>query len=409
MVITSLAAQSISPALGMLLLQRYQIQVHHNVRFARGLLFNGAVGFFYNAQLSACSIDTYSYVAHCSSLHQVKIGRCCSIAHYCEIGIPRVQALASQAATSVALTPHVTSPFSFYASTSAHKINPASTKTTPVTTKITPATPMLIAVSSGLSVADIAGLDETSGVRACAATTSQDDWVEIGHDVWIGAHVKIPQGIKVGTGAVIAANTVVTADVPPYAVVGNGSQGSHIIKMRFSDELIADLLDSHWWEYDLPLMAAQNKLPYSEEDIKGTLALLNSQDKESLPRIKDKWYYLALLSPHEAYVYPVTKDFALERVASPLLTDASASQRQLQQYLEQQASHERNRQEHGIYKHGTYEHSWPEHRGHKHSLYEQNLYEHKTCAPHQKELQQRDCTIYHFTVKPAEATPASTA
>lgn len=41
----------------------------------------------------------------------------------------------------------------------------------------------------------------------------------IGNDVWIGNDVVLKGGIAIGDGAVIAANSVVTKDVPPYAIV----------------------------------------------------------------------------------------------------------------------------------------------------------------------------------------------
>ena len=44
--------------------------------------------------------------------------------------------------------------------------------------------------------------------------------VFIGNDVWIGLRVIIMGGVHIGDGAVIAAGTIVTKDVPPYAVVG---------------------------------------------------------------------------------------------------------------------------------------------------------------------------------------------
>jgi len=43
--------------------------------------------------------------------------------------------------------------------------------------------------------------------------------IVIGRDVWTGAHVVIVKGITVGDGAIIGANSVVTKDVPPYAIV----------------------------------------------------------------------------------------------------------------------------------------------------------------------------------------------
>lgn len=43
--------------------------------------------------------------------------------------------------------------------------------------------------------------------------------INIGHDVWIGQNVLVMDGLKIGTGAIIAAGAVVTKDVPPYAIV----------------------------------------------------------------------------------------------------------------------------------------------------------------------------------------------
>lgn len=49
--------------------------------------------------------------------------------------------------------------------------------------------------------------------------------VVIGDNVWIGDKATILSGVTIGKGAVIAANTVVTKDVPPYSVVaGNPSK-----------------------------------------------------------------------------------------------------------------------------------------------------------------------------------------
>ncbi len=46
--------------------------------------------------------------------------------------------------------------------------------------------------------------------------------VYIGNDVWIGASSIIFEGVTIGDGAIIAANSVITKDVRPYAVVGGG-------------------------------------------------------------------------------------------------------------------------------------------------------------------------------------------
>ncbi|MCX2837910.1 CatB-related O-acetyltransferase [Salinimicrobium sp. MT39] len=70
----------------------------------------------------------------------------------------------------------------------------------------------------------------------------------IGNDVWIGAHSVILSGVKIGNGAVIAANTVITKDVPNYAIVG-GNPGK-IIKYRFDEEIQKELERIKWWDWD---------------------------------------------------------------------------------------------------------------------------------------------------------------
>ncbi|WP_098714275.1 CatB-related O-acetyltransferase [Acinetobacter baumannii] len=72
--------------------------------------------------------------------------------------------------------------------------------------------------------------------------------VVIGHDVWIGAHVVILSGVNVGHGAIIAAGAVVTKDVPPYAIVGGVP--AKVIKYRFDEDIINELLKLNWWHLD---------------------------------------------------------------------------------------------------------------------------------------------------------------
>lgn len=50
--------------------------------------------------------------------------------------------------------------------------------------------------------------------------------LEIGNDVWIAANVCVTRGLRVGHGAVIGAGSVVTKDVPPYAVVGGACKNN---------------------------------------------------------------------------------------------------------------------------------------------------------------------------------------
>ncbi|MCH4475902.1 CatB-related O-acetyltransferase [Staphylococcus haemolyticus] len=71
----------------------------------------------------------------------------------------------------------------------------------------------------------------------------------IGNDVWLGANVVVLQGVKIGNGAIIGANSVVTKDVPDYAItVGIPSK---VAKFRFSNEVITQINESNWFNQDL--------------------------------------------------------------------------------------------------------------------------------------------------------------
>ena len=69
----------------------------------------------------------------------------------------------------------------------------------------------------------------------------------IENDVWIGSHVLLLGGIRIGNGAVVAAGSVVVKDVPPYSIVGGNP--AKIIKMRFSEEIVKSLETIKWWDF----------------------------------------------------------------------------------------------------------------------------------------------------------------
>lgn len=70
------------------------------------------------------------------------------------------------------------------------------------------------------------------------------------NDVWIGyGTIILPSVTRIANGAVIGAGSVITKNVPPFAVVvGNPAR---IIKYRFSQEIMTQLLKKEWWKKDI--------------------------------------------------------------------------------------------------------------------------------------------------------------
>lgn len=73
--------------------------------------------------------------------------------------------------------------------------------------------------------------------------------VKIGNDCWINSDVRLVSGVTIADGAVILAGSIVTKDVPPFAIVGGVP--AKIIKYRYKEEDIRFLMHIRWWERDL--------------------------------------------------------------------------------------------------------------------------------------------------------------
>ena len=71
----------------------------------------------------------------------------------------------------------------------------------------------------------------------------------IGNDIWLGQDARVMPGVTIGDGAIVASASVVTRDVPAYAVVA-GNPAS-VRRMRFDPDTIDALLGLRWWDWDI--------------------------------------------------------------------------------------------------------------------------------------------------------------
>lgn len=142
------------------------------------------------AELIDSDLGAYSYISQNSLVNKTQVGKFCSIGHGTYIGLWE---------HNMAVSTH-----SFY-----------------------------LYETSGNFVKGYKDYDK------CALTTY------LGNDVWVGANSVILKGRSIGDGAIVGAGSVVTRDVPPYAIaVGNPAK---IVKYRFTSEDIAFLLRLQWW------------------------------------------------------------------------------------------------------------------------------------------------------------------
>ena len=151
--------------------------------------------YIYRGVKAKCAtIGAHSYVAANTEIENAVIGKYCSIADHCRIGM------------------------------SGHSLNYLSTS--PIFTQ------------------KVNALQERWTHKDVFKHKTKEEMAYIGNDVWIGSHVLINGGVRVGDGACIGAGAVVVKDVPPYAIVGGVP--AKIIRYRFSEEMIVKLQRLQW-------------------------------------------------------------------------------------------------------------------------------------------------------------------
>ncbi len=117
----------------------------------------------------------------------------------------------------------------------------------------------------------------------------------IGNDVCIGRSCKIFGGVQIGNGVIVKENSVVTENIPAYAIVeGNPAK---IVGYRFTADIIDKLQKIKWWYWDkatietrLPLMEDVGK--FAEQFDVPNLPLPIVKELELLKNAKTKIYFL---------------------------------------------------------------------------------------------------------------------
>lgn len=93
----------------------------------------------------------------------------------------------------------------------------------------------------------------------------------IGHEAYIGAGSFVKRGVTIGAGATVGAASVVTRDIPAYAIaVGSPAR---VVRLRFPERIVERFLKLEWWRYDL----APFKKQVNYRNVEETLAFFEQR------------------------------------------------------------------------------------------------------------------------------------
>lgn len=198
-------------------LQIGSMSLLHNCTFGR------YVTIYENVECKSTSIGDFTYITRGTRINKANIGKFCSVGPDCKIGVGK----------------HPTNNF-----VSTHPIFFSTNK------------------------------------QAQVSFTNENKFKEysdisIGNDAWIGANVIILDGVNISNGAIIAAGSVVTKNVPAYAIVGGVP--AKIIRYRFTQDQIKSLEEIQWWDQKIDVISSfANNMSNIDEFLKTNKHLLKN-------------------------------------------------------------------------------------------------------------------------------------
>lgn len=190
------------------------------IKYRRYLKKNCTIGS--NVEIVNCDLGNYVRIAQQASVRSCKIGDYSSIGRYSKINYSHIGKFCS---ISWDVTIGATN----------HPVNTISTHSFPYIKRI------------GFVSEDNRSLSET----------------RLGNDVWVGCNSVILPGANIGDGAVIGAGSVVTKDIPDYAIVAGVP--AKIIKYRFEEDIRTKLKEVEWWNF--PYSALEENIELFQKPI----------------------------------------------------------------------------------------------------------------------------------------------
>lgn len=142
---------------------------------------------------------------------------------------------------------------------------------------------------------------EASDAPSFADETPNDTIV--GHEAYVGVGCFVKRGVRIGNGALVGARSVVTRDVPNYAIAyGNPAR---VVRLRFAEPIVERLLALRWWHYDLAPW--KKRVDFSK--VEATLAFF--EERKALGELQ-------VLCPDSYVLTPTAGGLSLRQLDRPL-------------------------------------------------------------------------------------------